>query len=186
MQQAVTVDIPAFVPANLVAVPQGATHFQLFIGAAAIDFEAATYEIETAASDNLAYNNIATAAVSLKANFTANSPHPLFLALGIEFMEEVNGKMYPLNNSSYNACSLIKVERLYSSNRIAPTLKRNPMHEGSGYSPAIITSAIIGTLVGMYKAMDAGTIVQTILLTALSAAISCTVSVLPPAMAEKT
>ena len=50
------------------------------------------------------------------------------------------------------------------------------MHEGSGYTPAVITSAIIGTLAGMYKAMDASTIVQTMLLTALSAGISCTVS----------
>ena len=105
-----SVDIPAFVPANLVAIPKGATHFQLFIGVAAIDFEAATYKVDNAVSQNLAYNDIATAPISLKANFTINSTQALFLAFGIEFMEAVNGKMYPLNNNSFNACSLVKVE----------------------------------------------------------------------------
>jgi len=50
------------------------------------------------------------------------------------------------------------------------------MHEGTNHQFATVTPAIVGTLVGLYKAMDAGTIVQTILLTALSAAISCIVS----------
>lgn len=104
------VNIPAFVPANLVVIPQGATHFQLFMGAAAIDFEAATYEIEAAESAILEYSNTATAAFLLKSALTANSLHPLFLAFGIEFMQQVNGKMYPLNNGGYNACSIIKVD----------------------------------------------------------------------------
>jgi len=50
------------------------------------------------------------------------------------------------------------------------------MHEGSIHHSATIIPAIIGTVAGMYKALDAGTIVQTVLLTTLSAAISCTVS----------
>jgi len=50
------------------------------------------------------------------------------------------------------------------------------MHGESGYNPATITSAVLGTLVGLYKAINAGTIIQTVLLTALSAAVSCVVS----------
>ena len=106
----VTITIPAFVPANLVKAPQGATHFQLFMGAALVDFEAVTYESLTAASESLELNNTATAAISLKATLPANSTLPLFVAFGIEFLQQVNGKMYSLNNGEYNACSIIKVD----------------------------------------------------------------------------
>lgn len=50
------------------------------------------------------------------------------------------------------------------------------MHEGSVLNLSTVLPAIIGTLAGIYKTMDGGTIVQTMLLTALSAAISCIVS----------
>jgi hypothetical protein len=33
-----------------------------------------------------------------------------FLALGIEFYQEVNGQMYPLKNGAFNALSLVKVD----------------------------------------------------------------------------
>jgi hypothetical protein len=106
----VTITIPAFVPANLVKAPQGATHFQLFVGAAAVDFDSATYEVSTAASENLILNNTSTAIILLKATVPANSALPLFLAFGIEFFQQMNGKTYSLNNGEYNACSIIKVD----------------------------------------------------------------------------
>ncbi len=106
----VTITIPAFVPANLVKAPQGATHFQLFSGAAAVDFETATYEVSTAASEDLVLNNTATAIITLKVTLPANSQLPVFLAFGIEFLQQMNGKMYSLNNGEYNACSIIKVD----------------------------------------------------------------------------
>jgi len=105
-----TITIPAFVPANLVKAPQGATHFQLFTGAAAVDFETATYQVSTAASDNLVLNNTATAIIPLKVTLPVNSQLPVFLAFGIEFLQQMNGKMYSLNNGEYNACSIIKVD----------------------------------------------------------------------------
>ena len=39
----------------------------------------------------------------------AASTHPLFLAMGIEFYQEVNGTMYPLKNGAYNALALVKL-----------------------------------------------------------------------------
>lgn len=108
----VTITVPAFVPGNLVQAPQGATHFQLFMGAAAIDFDAATFEVSTAESSNLELNNTATDILILKAKLAANSTLPLFLAFGIEFLQQVNGNMYSLNNGEYNTCSIIKVDTL--------------------------------------------------------------------------
>jgi hypothetical protein len=41
---------------------------------------------------------------------TAASTKPLFLALGVEFYQEVNGQMYPLKNGAYNPLALVKVD----------------------------------------------------------------------------
>jgi hypothetical protein len=103
------INIPAFAPLSLVAAPAGTTHFQLFMGAAAIDFEAGTYDIDTMVSGNLEYSNVDTAVITLTATLPANSKDPMFLAFGVEFMQQVNGKMYGLNNGAFNACSIIRV-----------------------------------------------------------------------------
>ena len=41
---------------------------------------------------------------------TANSTKPLFLALGVEFYQEINGQMYPLKNGAFNPLSIAKVD----------------------------------------------------------------------------
>jgi len=53
-----------------------------------------------------------TAVIDLANNVTANSTHPLFLAFGIEFYQDVNGVKYPLKNGAYNALALVKVAGL--------------------------------------------------------------------------
>ena len=47
--------------------------------------------------------------INLNNNVTANSTHPLFLVLGVEFYQDVNGVKYPLKNGAYNALSIVKV-----------------------------------------------------------------------------
>jgi hypothetical protein len=39
----------------------------------------------------------------------ANSTLPLFLALGVEFYQEVNGVLYRLRDGSFNAAAIVKV-----------------------------------------------------------------------------
>ena len=53
-----------------------------------------------------------TAAINQLNAVTPNSVSPLFLALGVEFYQEVNGKMYPLKNGAYNPLSLVSVSGL--------------------------------------------------------------------------
>lgn len=105
-----TVDIPAFIPANMVAAPTGSTHFKIISAGAAIDFVNETYEVTTSATADLELNAVATAVTNLENTVAANNTHPLFLALGIEFYQEVNGNMYPLKNGAFNALSLVKVD----------------------------------------------------------------------------
>ena len=76
---------------------------------AEIDFEAETYVTDEHQSAMLPWNSEATVDLNLANMVTANSTHPLFLLLGIQFYQFVNAVQYPLKNGSFNALSLIKV-----------------------------------------------------------------------------
>jgi len=104
-----TANIPSFVPINMLAAPGGSTHFKIVSAGAEIDFENETFVMDSQATAILPWDATATAVINLANAVTANSTHPLFLALGIEFYQEVNGQMYPLKNGSYNALALVKV-----------------------------------------------------------------------------
>ncbi len=103
------VDVASFIPINMVAAPGGSTHFKLTSAGAAVDFENETFEVDTNETAQMPLDSIATAVINLSNSVTANSTNPLFLALGIEFYQEVNGVKYSLKNGSYNALSLVKV-----------------------------------------------------------------------------
>jgi hypothetical protein len=79
-------------------------------GGAAIDFENEVSEVATSETAILPWDATATAVINLSNAVTANSTHPLFLALGVEFYQQVNGQMYPLKNGAFNALSLVKVD----------------------------------------------------------------------------
>lgn len=104
------VEIPSFIPSNMIAAPSGTTHFKVISGGAEVDFQEETSIVETSETAILPWDTTATAVINLSNAVTANSTHPLFLALGIEFFQEVNGQMYSLKNGTYNPLSIVKVD----------------------------------------------------------------------------
>lgn len=106
---AMNVDVPSFIPVNMIAAPTGATHFKLICTGAEIDFETDEIVSEVASSAELPIDSAATAVLNLVTHVTDNSTKPLFLALGIEFYQEVNGTPYALRNGAFNAISLVRV-----------------------------------------------------------------------------
>lgn len=106
------IDVEPFVPLNMITAPSGATHYKIISGGAEIDFEAETFVVETQASVVLAWDSTPTIALSHTHQVTANSTKPLFLALGIEFYQQVNTQMYPLKNGAFNPLALIRVSGL--------------------------------------------------------------------------
>jgi hypothetical protein len=93
----------------MIAYPAEATHFQLHIAGVEIDFERAVYVAKFKSSDHLVLNDKELAAPDLSVALPANSTHPLFLALGIDFfMEDVDGNK-PLNNGAFNALAIVQV-----------------------------------------------------------------------------
>ena len=106
----ITVDLAPFIPSKMIAAPSGTTHFKIISAGLEIDFETETTVVATTASDFTKWNADATLSISQLNEVTPASTKPLFLALGIEFYQEVNGQMYPLNNGAYNPLSIVKVD----------------------------------------------------------------------------
>ena len=106
------VSIPSFVPANMIAAPGGTTHYKIISAGAEIDFEAETFVVSSSETAILPWDSAPTADVNQLNVVTPDSVSPLFLALGVEFYQEVNGRMYPLKNGSYNPLALVQVSGL--------------------------------------------------------------------------
>ena len=109
---AITVDLDSFIPANMVAAPSGTTHFKIISAGAEIDFEAEVFVTSTSETDLLPWDMVPTDVINHANAVTPNSTKPLFLALGVVFYQEVNGRMYPLKNGSYNPLALVQVSGL--------------------------------------------------------------------------
>ncbi len=108
----ITVDIAPFIPANMIVAPSGTTHYKIISGGAEIDFENEVFTVATSETAILPWDATLTVAVAQTNQVTAASTKPLFLALGIEFYQEVNAQMYPLKNGAFNPLALIKVSGL--------------------------------------------------------------------------
>jgi hypothetical protein len=108
----ITIDLASFVPANMIAAPVGTTHFKIISAGAEINFEAETFVVESSETAIIPWDFAPTVAINHLNTVTPNSVSPLFLALGVEYYQEVNGRMYPLKNGSYNPLSLVQVSGL--------------------------------------------------------------------------
>ena len=107
-----TVTIPSFIPANSVEAPAGSTHFRINTALVDLDFEGETYVYDGTSSATLALDGAATTALSLVSTVTAASTGALFLVMGVEFFQVVNGTNYSLNNGAFNALAIVKVDQL--------------------------------------------------------------------------
>ena len=105
----IEVTLASFIPANMIASPSGTTHFKIISAGAEVDFEAETFVVENSETAILPWDSVATAVITQTNTVTPASTKPLFLALGVEFYQLVNGQMYPLKNGAYNPLSLVRV-----------------------------------------------------------------------------
>lgn len=78
---AVSLNVPPFVPLNMLAAPAGTTHYKILSAVAEIDFEAGTFRTNQAETALLPWNNLATVAIAHSNGVTAGSTKPLFAAL---------------------------------------------------------------------------------------------------------
>ena len=108
-----TVTIPSLTPVQDLNAPQGATHFQVLVGAAAVDFAAGVTQV--AAGMPLApqpIDAVTQANVAVTLSF-ANAPavsDAIIGVVGVAYFQEVNGALYPLNDASTNALGVVLAE----------------------------------------------------------------------------
>lgn len=105
----IKVDLAPFNPTNMISAPRGTTHFKIISAGAEVDFELETYVIANSESAVLPWTSVPTLAESQVNVVTPASTKPLFLVLGVEFYQEINGQMYALKNGAFNPLSLVAV-----------------------------------------------------------------------------
>lgn len=104
-----SISIPSFVPDRMLQVPEGASHYRINSAGAAVDFEQKKQVADVQRTAILPWNGSAAAAVLLTHALPAGSTLPLFLAMGVEFYQEMNGVMYPLKDASFNCLALVGI-----------------------------------------------------------------------------
>lgn len=104
-----SISIPAFNPSAMIVAPAGSTHFKIVSAGSEVNFTDAlsgTVEFETGF---LPLTDADTLPVNILHALPANSTHPLFLLLGLQFFQEVNGIQYPLRNGAFNTLNIVSV-----------------------------------------------------------------------------
>lgn len=106
-----TLEVPPYVPTEMIMAPSGATHYKIISSGAAIDFNNRSFEVDTSESAVLPWNGLPTVALNHSHEVTAASTHPLFLVVCLAFYQEINGEMYALQDGSYNCSAIAKVSK---------------------------------------------------------------------------
>jgi hypothetical protein len=109
---AITVVLAPFVPGNMIAAPSGTIHFKIISAGTEVDFEAEKFVESHSETAVLSWDMLPTVAITHTNMVTPNSTKPLFLVLGLEFYQEVNGTMYALKNGSNNPLAVVTVSGL--------------------------------------------------------------------------
>ena len=107
---AISLDIPSFVPMDSVNAPGGATHFKIVSAGALLDFDAQTYLSDLKESAPMVLNSTATAALTIGHAVTGGTTKPMMLVMGLQFLQQINGVLYPLRNSAYGALAIVKCQ----------------------------------------------------------------------------
>ena len=102
--------LPAYVPEIMVGAPSGTTHYSIVSVAVAVNFETEDFEVSAEQTEVLPYNNVLGAPIQHSHSVSAGSTVPIFLCVGIEFFQRVNGEQYALRNGAYNPFSIVKVD----------------------------------------------------------------------------
>jgi hypothetical protein len=107
-----TVDIPSFIPNEQINAPEGTTHFKIAMEGAEVDFDNETYVKDAVITAITPWDSSATLPISQGLSVTAGTVLPLFIHLGVQFFEEINGNYYPLKNDTYNPLGIVKVDQV--------------------------------------------------------------------------
>ena len=104
------IHVPAFTPEKMLKAPGGATHLRLKAVGAVFDFEGNTCETATSQTVDIPIEGAAQEPFTLTLAVAPGSTYPMFLVLGVEFLQAVNGTLYPLHDRGLNAMAIVAVQ----------------------------------------------------------------------------
>ena len=105
------ISLPSYTPNESISAPTGTTHYKIVCAGAEMDFINNRYVVNSNESALLPYNSNPVLPLDLGMNVSANSINHLFLVLGIQFYQMVNGISYSLSNGEFNTLSIVSVEK---------------------------------------------------------------------------
>lgn len=105
----ITLDVPSFVPGDVVTAPAGATHFKIISAGVLVDFDAGTYKADLKESVAMPINYSPTADLTVVHTVPGGTAVPMMLIAGIQFIQQINGKLYALKNGAFNALRIVSV-----------------------------------------------------------------------------
>lgn len=107
----VILNMPSLKPKSNVLYPDKATHFRILCAVSEIDFADSSYTTKESNSGLLPINNKPTGPIQLSTAITTGSALPVFIAMGIQFVEMINGNEFPFESREFNPLCFVKIER---------------------------------------------------------------------------
>ncbi|TDK43335.1 hypothetical protein [Algoriphagus formosus] len=104
------VQLPAFNPQDLLALPAGATHFKISASGVGIDFESGSRSLQSQSTPVQAVTAPSLAQTLSVDKTQLSGTHYAFL-VSVEFIQAVNGVDYAINNGAHNAAKIISLEK---------------------------------------------------------------------------
>lgn len=99
----------AFLPDCMLDVPKEATHVQLVLTGALIDFNGKTFHTQHIRTEILPLHGKSLPELALTTQLSANSADPLIVTLGIEWLELINHVYCPLDRGKQNGMVVAEV-----------------------------------------------------------------------------
>lgn len=107
-----TVTIPSFNPKRLLKGNPDATHYELIMSAAEVDWNVENHLAEVAFTAILPWDQTPTTAISEALSLTAGTTLPIITTIAIKWYEEVSGNYYLLKNNGYDNAGIVDVNIL--------------------------------------------------------------------------
>lgn len=105
----VSVTIPELVPMKYLLYSQGSTHYRFSLIRAAVNFEDNIFNTEISTVVPMLINNLSSPELTLTLPKPGIAGEKYFFALTLEFLTQVNGNQYDLNDVSQNPAFILSV-----------------------------------------------------------------------------
>jgi len=89
---------------------EGSNVVRFTVGLAAMDFENNEFEVDVVQSDAVTISSTDPVAVNITSSVSANSTFPVFVVLGAEYYQEVNGEFYLINSQVSRALAMVAID----------------------------------------------------------------------------